>query len=79
MPPVEQILGPYGATILLAAAVVGFGRVIQVLWRDHLQGDAEAAVRETEWKKLAIDSQRDMARLTKAVEAALDIKVPPAS
>lgn len=44
MPAADQILGPFGATVLLLAIVTLFGRVIQVLWNDHQKRDAKDSV-----------------------------------
>jgi hypothetical protein len=39
MPP--ELLGPTGLTVAALAGIAALGRVIQVLWREHLRADKD--------------------------------------
>lgn len=37
----DTVFGPFGALVLLVAAVTALGKVIQALWKEHLRADED--------------------------------------
>lgn len=74
----EQIYGPLGAVVVLSIIVTVFAKAIKVLWDDHQRANAEDRADRDAWKALALDSERDISRLTKVIERTFKLKVPPA-
>lgn len=67
MPTVEQVLGPFGATVLLLFLVVIAGQVIRVLWQDHQRADADDRAQ----RDIAITGWREATDAIRALTAAV--------
>ena len=66
MPSAEQLAGPTGALVLLLAIAVALGRVVVVLWREHLkadQDDRDQRDRAEHLAQKAIDDLGDLAEV----------------
>lgn len=74
----DSVYGPLGALVVLSVTVVTLAKAIKVLWDDHQRANAEDRADRDAWKALALDSERDISRLTKVIERTFKLKVPPA-
>lgn len=39
--PVDQLVGPFGALVVLSFLVAGLAKAVQVLWADHKRADQD--------------------------------------
>ena len=67
-PPWDLLVGPVGALVIAVLALWVLGRVIQVLWKSHLEDDAEDKRQRDESQLLLRDAIDGIKRLASAWE-----------
>lgn len=85
-PALVDAIGGLSATSLFVLAIwalytrrIRTGSEAADIEKRHEQDEAELRKERDEWKAVAQDAQRNLAKLTATIEDKLDIKVPPAS